>query len=813
MASKQGQAPEWGATQGMQDVNSNVGINGQTTDNSRRRSTHGTIAGPSKSKRMRLPKVWRKSNVHPDIVDLKSHRDRERTILQILDGIGFNWTVFFAVGFGFLASSYSLFAMSPVSLSLYYVYPPTDTELAPSPGMVFNVVTLCAVVVGMVLGGNLADRYGRSFLYGLELALLIIACANIALSSQGYMTATASTMNVYYAITAWRVVLGLGVGAEYPMSAIIAAEFSSARTRGTMMASVFAMQSVGRLLAWGVGLGFLRDISHRYGLALDDPSDTPAKFVVDGTWRAVIGLAGGLALLSIILRANIPESPRYYHDIKKDLEKTIKAVKKMGGKVHEDPVDETMSQTSIRSGVRQTRAATAAAKKQKRAAPIFVGTWKYLTGKGGRWWYLFNISLMWLMMDICFYGTGLDAPPILSSLWLSSPPVAAKDGPNADWQTDQGFPNNTIDQVLSDTSARAMELVSISAVVGSLLAIPLINYFDRKKLLAGTSFALAVLFLAAGIAVRFAWATPKHTVGMVFFSLVQFLFSLGPNTLIFILPSEIFPTVYRGTCYGIAAAIGKVGAIIIQPVLQTYGQGQFALSDYMFIFMAIMIIVGVIAIWPGSLPDVQRPRKKRAEKGKGVETAVENGHANGHQPGNDDEEHEEEEEDEEDSEEDDDDDDDERTGWRKYLPGWLPRPLKNKTLEQIAPNPQPVDTGAAGKVGKEDAQQPQEGLLTGRAYGPSTPGQQDYGIALKTMGNSSATYMPHAGEVSPISLNHGKEDQVEDPAGNRASRATFETDHGARDRPLSGAPQQTAGHLSPAAAEQNDWHVTSSGSG
>jgi len=40
----------------------------------------------------------------------------------------------------------------------------------------------------------------------------------------------------------WRIVLGVGVGADYPMSASVSSDRVSTRKRGTMLAYVFANQ-------------------------------------------------------------------------------------------------------------------------------------------------------------------------------------------------------------------------------------------------------------------------------------------------------------------------------------------------------------------------------------------------------------------------------------------------------------------------------------------------------------------------------------------------------------------------------------------
>lgn len=71
----------------------------------------------------------------------------------------------------------------------------------------------------MVVFGHLADRMGRKKLYGLELGIIVFATISIALSSEGYMVTDAEghetdrTMDIYAAITCWRFLLGIGIGA------------------------------------------------------------------------------------------------------------------------------------------------------------------------------------------------------------------------------------------------------------------------------------------------------------------------------------------------------------------------------------------------------------------------------------------------------------------------------------------------------------------------------------------------------------------------------------------------------------------------
>ena len=48
-------------------------------------------------------------------------------------------------------------------------------------------------------------------------------------------------------IVVWRFLLGIGIGGDYPLSAVITSEFASTHIRGRMMTAVFANQGWGQL--------------------------------------------------------------------------------------------------------------------------------------------------------------------------------------------------------------------------------------------------------------------------------------------------------------------------------------------------------------------------------------------------------------------------------------------------------------------------------------------------------------------------------------------------------------------------------------
>lgn len=109
-----------------------------------------------------------------------------------------------------------------------------------------------------------------------------------------------------------------------------------------------------------------------------------------------------------------------------------------------------------------------------------------------------------------------------------------------------------------------MMTISIGSLVGSLLLIKVINYIPRRSMLAWSFTGLGVLLVITGGAFYAVHETAMHALIIAFYVFCQLLFNLGPNTLIFIMPAEIFPTRYRATCHGISAAAGKLGSVLAQ---------------------------------------------------------------------------------------------------------------------------------------------------------------------------------------------------------------------------------------------------------
>lgn len=229
------------------------------------------------------------------------------------------------------------------------------------------------------------------------------------------------------------------------------------------------------------------------------------------------------------------------------------------------------------------------------------------------------------------YRSGMDSPSTLNSLFMYEAPPAVNTTEIAGfgvWNEDLANPYLNVTQVVDNNLVRVLQLSSIPAIAGSLTVIPLVNYVSRKSHFIWTSVVLTILFAAMAIAVSQTYAQPTHLASVVLYALAQFMFNLGPNTLTFVLAAEVFPTEFRGTCYGIAAASGKIGAIVVRPIIEAVGREKQGLVTMLSVFSGVLFFMAFVAWWEPyeiALPSVQKYRKPRGEGEERSESQGEKG--------------------------------------------------------------------------------------------------------------------------------------------------------------------------------------------
>lgn len=159
-----------------------------------------------------------------------------RQIYETIDRQGYQWIVVFVAGVGFFLDGYTvsqpgylqwtrtrtqrrqLFASNMAFPMVSYVY--WQNNLSSKKLTYINIATLAGTLFGQVLFGYLADRNGRKKMYGVELMLMITSTLGVVMSSTGEN----GSMDVFAWLVWWRLVVGVGVGADYPLSAVITSE-------------------------------------------------------------------------------------------------------------------------------------------------------------------------------------------------------------------------------------------------------------------------------------------------------------------------------------------------------------------------------------------------------------------------------------------------------------------------------------------------------------------------------------------------------------------------------------------------------------
>ncbi|KAK0612953.1 inorganic phosphate transporter [Bombardia bombarda] len=549
----------------------------------------------------------------------QDRQDRDQLRYE-LDLNSWNLRIWAVAASGFLTDSYNLFATNVILATVSFVYFPNDKWC----GLVINVFTLFGSVCGQLLFGYLADKFGRTRLYGIELVLVIVSTIGVATASTGY----GGNMSFLALFTWWRFVMGVGIGAEYPLSAVITSEWSSTPSRATMISSVFLMQPVGQALAQLVGLWVLLGAHelHEMQCGLNSLHDEKCKVIIDRMWRIVIGSGAIPALLAIIFRFLLYDCGLYTLEVKDKPGNAFRDTQRVYG------VPSALNGISMASFGDGGGGGGSVTMHHAPPQPSPVQfSFEDLTNyfiRDRNWLYLLGTTMTWFFLDISFFGFSLDNRGTLADLWATTRKPAL--GPDLvcwnstlpggagsslvrgweyipTWQTDATQPCNTIYETLIEQSKQYLLTVSIASIAGSGCFIFAANRIRRRQWLTTSFLILAVLFLITG-GVYYAVAHRRGAPAtVVLVAICHFVFNFGANTLTFMIPAEIFPTCYRCTCHGISAAAGKMGSIVA--VLIVYGINTRYKSEnrqgLIFMLFATFMLLGAVYAW-AYLPDVQR---------------------------------------------------------------------------------------------------------------------------------------------------------------------------------------------------------------
>lgn len=327
--------------------------------------------------------------------------------------------------------------------------------------------TLIGMVFGGVLGGYLTDKRGRKYIYLWDMVLFIVFAVLTAISTD------------FTELVLFRLLLGIAIGADYAISPTIIAEYSPAKHRGKLLTISG--------LSWFIGAA----VSYAAGYVLD-----PLGII---SWRYMFLLGVIPAVVVLILRASIPESPRWLAEHGKMEEAEASAKKVVGeGLVSAEPVKAEVSFWTIFN-------------RRYISATVFV-------------------SVFWFILDAVTYVIALQGPSILEDLGLSKG--------NA-----------------SGTAA----IIAFVAILGAVLTFVVVDRYGRKSVTAIGFAGMFITLLIAALALHYSSGILIIVLLFILFEISQ---EFGPGITNSIYPQELYPTSVRASAQGFGTTVSRIGAIV-----------------------------------------------------------------------------------------------------------------------------------------------------------------------------------------------------------------------------------------------------------
>ncbi|EDN05179.1 predicted protein [Histoplasma mississippiense (nom. inval.)] len=554
------------------------------------------------------------------IPDLHLRRCR---VFDELDATHFQGLVVFVAGVGFFTDGYDIFAVGIIIPMLSHVYwhgaMPATIETA------MRAATLVGTIIGQYAFGVLADLYGRRKMYGLELLVVIVATVGVTMASDG----ASKSMNLVGWLISWRFLMGIGIGGDYPLSAVITSEFAPTKSRARMIATVFFMQPCGYLVATiPESPRYTMEVLNRPDEALEDVNGMGWKRAVRTPHRALDlelqtsdsrNLAGNIPTTTL---AGVSKQTTNQEAANNKKNKTCSNVSEMAehqilgglggnarsGSIPSPNVPPPISGTSSITTIDEPDSRPAEGDDDSDIGEEKPSEWeRFYTGfvehffTNGHWPTLLGTSLSWACFDFAYYALGPNSYKVISKIFNEKSLKFTREagGPPLP------LPTRSIYTDLVENSWHSLIIVSIGSMIGGLGMIKLTKRISPRTIqLFGFLVLTAILI---GIGISFETVSRHASVPLIAFLYVlsQIFFEIGPNFTTFMIPAELFPSRFRCAAHGISAAAGKIASVVVQAFVAYSPIGPYRSSDpgaewlgyVIVIFAAFMLLGAAVTKW------------------------------------------------------------------------------------------------------------------------------------------------------------------------------------------------------------------------
>lgn len=312
----------------------------------------------------------------------------------------------------------------------------------------------------------------------------------------------------YWCILFFNFAMGIPLGSDYPIANIITSEAVPTRNRGKLVLGIFSFQAVGAFLGILLGVGVLTFYPHVYA------------------WRIMYIAIIIPSVVITVMRFFVPESPHWLVLKKRKLE-AEHSLKKILKRKLSYPLS-----TTLEEQITTTPAKYRELFNKKHISRVI------LTGG------------TWFLQDMSTYGLGIFTPVVIATIIGKY---------NAFHGTHAYNIQYIIDKILY--SAKGVVFLDLFLILGMVASILYSDKIGRMRLQIIGFIGCAVGLAIAAISTYFAG---QLQIILIFagFLIFNFMDNLGPNSQTYIIAGEVFPTKLRARGAGLAATIGKIGALI-----------------------------------------------------------------------------------------------------------------------------------------------------------------------------------------------------------------------------------------------------------
>ncbi|MEV5149783.1 MFS transporter [Streptomyces sp. NPDC052727] len=198
-----------------------------------------------------------------------------------------------------------------------------ELNLSTGDESLIGAAALVGIFVGGLVFGALTDKLGREVMYTIDLAVLVVVSALSVFAGETWQ------------LVLLRFVLGVAIGADYPIATSLLAEWVPGRHRGRLLGVL--------ILAWYVGAAAAYVVGY-----------VMAEIGGPGTWRWMLASGAVLSAVILLMRIGTPESPLWLvnkgrpADAQKAIEKALGRTVPLGDLVAAAEAERSVEQNRFR---------------------------------------------------------------------------------------------------------------------------------------------------------------------------------------------------------------------------------------------------------------------------------------------------------------------------------------------------------------------------------------------------------------------------------------------------------------------------------